>query len=187
MISMDMSALVNLGFPQILLWLLTFAIVYGVLSQAGEKGIPQSKGTRAIIALVSAFFVLFSVPNQLIDVIAKMSSSMVLMIIGVLVFIVFLEAAGIKGSTEEIAIKDEKGQIVGTKKVQRNIIEQYSTMFAIAFLIIAVLIFVGAGGLELLGMPTLQLSDSAIMSYMFLAVVVLAIVWMVADPSKKGN
>lgn len=184
---MDFTSLINMGFPQILLWLLTFAIVYGVLSQAGDGGIPKSQGTRAIIALVSAFFVLFSIPNNLIEFISKISSSMIMVIMGLLVFIVFLEAAGIRGKKEEVAIYDDKGKVIGTKPVQRNIIEQYSTMFAIAFLIIAGLIFVGAGGLELIGMPNIQMSESSIMSYMFLAVVVLAIVWMVADPSKGKN
>ncbi|MBU3904579.1 MAG: hypothetical protein KJ906_00310 [Nanoarchaeota archaeon] len=183
---MDISMLVNLGFPQILLWLLTFAIVYGVLSQAGDGGIPKSQGTRAIIALVSAFFVLFSVPNQLIDVIAKMSSSMILMIVGVLVFIVFLETAGIKPTREQVIGKDKEGRDV-KGPVEVTIFQKYPLLFAVGFLIIVTLIFIGAGGLELLGLPTLQLTDSAIMSYMFLAVVVLAIVWMVADPSKKGN
>ncbi len=181
---MDISMLVNMGFPQILLWLLTFAIVYGALSQSGEKGIPESKGTRAIIALVSAFFVLFSVPNQLIDVITKMSSSMLLVIIGVLVFVVFLEAAGVKGGKVQVdsGKRDKDGNPI-PKTVELTIIERFPMMFVIAFLIIAILIFISSGGLALLGIiPTIHLSDSAIMSYLFLAVVVLAIVWMVGNP-----
>lgn len=181
--AVDLTSLANLGFPEILLWLLTFAIVYGILSHAGEKGIPKSPAARAIIGLVSAFFVLFSVPASMISVLSQMSSSLVLVLLGLLVFIVFLEAAGIRVGKDVIVIDAEGKQHVKSKPV--NIFEAYPVLFGVAFLAIALLIFVASGGMSLLGFPTIHFTDQAVMSYIFLGVIVLAIVWMVADPSKK--
>ena len=184
--ALDLTSLANLGFPEILLWLLTFAIVYGILSHAGDKGIPKSPAARAIIGLVAAFFVLFAVPTSLIGVLSQMSSSLVLVLLGFLVFVVFIEAAGLKGKYTVVTGVDPKtGQPSGYKEVEMNIIQKYPVLFGVAFLILAVLIFIGSGGAKLLGFPTVNISDTAIMSYIFLGVIVLAIVWMVADPSKK--
>ena len=46
----SLQQLERLGFPDLLLWLLTFAVVYGVLSQAK---VPKSAASRAIISIVS--------------------------------------------------------------------------------------------------------------------------------------
>jgi len=183
--ALDLTSLANLGFPEILLWLLTFAVVYGILSHAGKDGIPKSPAARAIIGLVSAFFVLFSVPASMISVLSQMSSSLVLVLLGLLVFIVFLEAAGIKVDKEKIVV-DEKGKPISKMGEKVKIFEAYPILFGVAFLVIALLIFVASGGMALLGFPTIHFTDSAVMSYIFLGVIVLAIVWMVADPSRKG-
>src|SRR3989344_2432200 len=89
----------NLGLPQILLWLLSFAVVNGVLSQAGEKGTPQNKYARGIISMVLAFFIILSAPASLTATLASISSSIsifeaygkhfaaVFLIIAVLIFV----------------------------------------------------------------------------------------------------
>ena len=99
----------RLGFADILLWLLTFAIIYGVTSQVGE-GIPKSKAARAIIAIVVAFLVLLAVPTTLISILEKMSSGLVLVIIGIIAFIAFLEVAGIKVGKKIYVINPKTGK-----------------------------------------------------------------------------
>src|SRR3989338_6986589 len=54
-----LTQLERLGFPDLLLWLLTFAIVYGVLSQIK---MPKSAASRAIIGIVSGLFVFIFAP-----------------------------------------------------------------------------------------------------------------------------
>src|SRR3990167_6474385 len=85
------STLQNLGFGEILIWLLTFAVVYGILSHVGEKGMPKSNASRAIISIVLAFLVLLAVPGALINVLSNLATSLVLVLVGLLVFIVILE------------------------------------------------------------------------------------------------
>ncbi len=154
-----LSTLQNLGFPEILLWLLSFAIVYGVMSQAK---IPDSKPARAIIAIVVGFLVIFSAPTALIDVLSKMSTALVLVVLGILVLLVFLEIAGIKHP-------------------QGSYMQQYAKWFAPIFIIIAILVFVGAGGLQLIGLPQIDLSGQANVTLFFFIVIILAIVWMLME------
>lgn len=176
--AIDLAILENLGFPQILLWLLTFAVLYGVLSQAK---MPQNKGARTVIAMVIAFFVMISAPMNMINVMYQMSSSLILLLIALLIFIVFLETAGIK-SAIDVPEFDEKGKPTGkTKPKKISIFEKHSMLFLFAFIIIAVLIFISSGGLALLGW---QFNFNILNNYtvLLLIVVVMAIAWLVANP-----
>jgi len=105
-----MLFLERLGFADVILWMISFATVYGLLSQFGG-GMPKSKPARAIIGMVTAFFVLMTpLAPQLIAVLSKMSMNMVLLILGLLVFIVFIEMAGVKvGKYEGKITKTDKG------------------------------------------------------------------------------
>ncbi len=181
--ALDIASLANLGFPEILLWLLTFAVVYGILSHAGEKGIPKSPAARAIIGIVSAFFVLFAAPANLLSVLTQMSSNLILIVIGLLVVIVFLEVAGVKAGNP-VKITDPKtGQTI-EKLESVSVFEKYGREFGIALIIIAILMFIGAGGLGLLGLPEVNLTQSAMMTLIFFIVIILAIVWMIAEQTK---
>src|SRR3989344_685487 len=171
----------NLGLPQILLWLLSFAVVNGVLSQAGEKGTPQNKYARGIISMVLAFFIILSAPASLTATLASISSSIVLVLIGILLLIVFIEAAGIK-SHIEVPVLDEKGKQVGKAKHSISIFEAYGKHFAAVFLIIAVLIFVNSGGLGTLGLSGIQLSEQSTISIAFFILILIAVFWMLSDP-----
>ena len=92
-----LTTLQNLGFPEILLWLLSFAIVYGVLHQVK---LPQSNAARAIISIVIGFLVILSAPIEIISFLSKLSSALVMVVLGILILLVFLEIAGIgKGGT----------------------------------------------------------------------------------------
>src|SRR3989344_9635675 len=102
--ALDLTMLTNLGFPQILLWLLSFALIFGVLDQVK---IPKDKPSRGIISIVVAFLVLFSVPTSLITTISSLSTNLILVILAVLTFIVFLEAAGVKAGKGKYAATPE--------------------------------------------------------------------------------
>lgn len=175
----DLSIFESLGLVQILLWLLSFAIVYGILDQLK---LPNQKGARAIIALVIAFMVLFAAPNNLINIISTMSTGLLLLILAIIIFMIFIETAGVK--RRAVVAKDNRGRNIHSHEEGKNIFEAYGRYFAIAFFIIAAMIFIGAGGLNLLGWG-ITLSESSIMSLGFLLIIVLAIMWLVANPDKK--
>ena len=174
--AIDLTQFQNLGLPEIVLWLLSFAIVYGILDQAKT---PQSKASRGVISVVIAFFVLLSAPSALITFLSNMTSSLVLVLVGLLVLIVFLEVAGLKVSGERIYY-DEKGKAVHKEGESTTIFVKYGYIFAIAFIIIAALIFVNAGGLQTLGI-NINLSGAATTTTAFFIFIILAVLWMVAE------
>ncbi|NOZ81876.1 MAG: hypothetical protein GXO63_01875 [Candidatus Micrarchaeota archaeon] len=172
------SSIYNLGIPELMLWLLTFAVVYGVLSQVN---IPKSNSARVIIALVSGFMVLFSAPAELVSVMSQMASSLILVVIGLLVLIIFLEIAGVKFKEPEVITPDGKTIKEG---VTANVFEKYSHIFAVIFIIIAFLVFVNAGGLELLGLRSVYIPQN-ITSWAFLIIVIVAIWFMIKEGNEK--
>lgn len=178
--ALDLTSLANLGFPEILLWLLTFAVVYGVLSQAGEKGMPKSQGARAIIAIVSGFMVLFAAPTALLGVLTKMSSSLILVVVGLLILMVFLEVAGVKVGKKVIVV-NEKGQKVSETSENVRLHEKYGREFGIVLIIVAIAIFIGAGGLQLLGLQNIRFSSQSATSVVFFGIILIAIVWMINE------
>ncbi len=168
-----LAQLERLGFPDLLLWLLTFAVVYGVLSQAK---VPKSAASRAIIAIVSGLFVLMAAPASLISVISKMSTNLIVLILGLLTLIVFLEAAGVHVGKNILKFgKDEKGN-PKSEQVSRQgkLFEKHPMEFAIILIVLAGLVFVGSGGLKLLG-GNISFSEVNIVSVGFLVAVVLAV------------
>jgi hypothetical protein len=158
----------RLGFADIMLWLLTFAIMYGVLGQAN---VPKSKEARAIISIVVGLLVLFAAPQTLVAFLAQMSASFVLVAIGLLVLIVFLEAAGIKHKVPVINPKTGKPGIE-----EHPFLSAHPTITGITFVIIAVLIFVGAGGLNLLGLKIPYGFD--LTGVIFFVAIIVAILWI---------
>ena len=177
--ALDLTSLTNLGFPEVLLWLLSFAVVFGVLSQAGKEGIPKDKSIRGIIAIVIAFMVLFATPASLIATLSTLSTNLLLVILALLTFIVFLEAAGVKVTQHH---PDLKKQGVKAKIGEKSIFDHYSTYFAIIFIVIVILLFVGAGGLNLLGFQNIALPQTSMMTLLFFAVIVMAVGWLIANP-----
>jgi len=161
-------------FTYVLPWLLTFAVVYGITSHIGEGGMPKNKAARAIIALALAFIVAPTV-SPWVTVFMKMAGSMMIIITGLLVFIIFLEVMGIGGRVPVI----EGGKKVGEAKV--SIFQAHGVAFAILFIIIGALVFIGSGGLEALGWrisPTFTYNWPLIT---FLIIVALAIWWMTSE------
>jgi hypothetical protein len=167
----------RLGFADILLWLLTFAIIYGILSQIK---VPKSREAQAIIAIVAGFLVLLSAPAGLIGFMSQMSSGLVLVGVGLLLLFIFLEVAGLSGEAEKIDPKT--GKPTG-KTVQFSFLSEHPLIMSAALLIIVALIFVSAGGLDLLG---LQMPFNLnINGVIVLIGLILAVVWMTQEAKDK--
>jgi hypothetical protein len=168
----------RLGFADIVLWLLTFALVYGILTQIK---IPQSNVARAIIGLVAAFFVLMSAPAQLIMVLSSLSSNLILLVIGLLVFVVFIELANVgKFIGEKVKNKEGKEQLVYDKDHPLRHHKAHPELAAGLLIIFAILIFVAAGGLNLLGL-SVMLNSTTTMTLIVIGVIILAVYWLVNE------
>ncbi|MBR9682550.1 MAG: hypothetical protein GOV02_02655 [Candidatus Aenigmarchaeota archaeon] len=175
---LDLAWLSNMGLPEIMLWLLSFAIVYGVIDKV--KFI-ANREVNAIIAIVTAFLVLFATPIELIMVLSSMSQSLVLVVLGILVLFVFAEVAGLRH--KEVVFGPDGKPL---KEVDVPLFSANKTVTGIAFLIITILIFVGAGGLGILGW-NVDLTGGLSTSMLFFVVVIIAILWMITEKKEETH
>lgn len=185
----DMGILNNFGFPEILLWLLSFALVYGLLSQFGG-GMPKSKASRAIIAIVAGFFTLFAATGtNLISTLSEMLGNSIIVVMGILVLVIFLEVAGVKTQGKALTRDEKTGKIIYEHENPVSYFEHHSKEFAIIFIVLAVLVFIGANGLSKIGLGNVNniLGSSNITSIFFVAVIILAVLWMVNSKDEKGG
>lgn len=160
----------GLTVAHILLWMLTFAITYGILEVLGTfsgkdgKHARTGKKVNAIIAIVMAFFILLATPATTISVIASMSNSFVALAIGIIVLMALLEITGAR----EAIWKD-------------NLLKAVAVILGL----ITVVVFLGAGGLGIIGadsIPTFGFGPEI----WIVALVVIAVLWLALDSEKKA-
>jgi len=148
-------------FPLVLLWLLTLAVVYGILSHIS---LPKSHVVRGVISIVAAFMVLFAAAAGPAAVfIENIVVSGIVIAFGLLIVMIFLELAGIKGG--------------------EHLFAKHPLFFGVAILILVILIFIGAGGLGIINLPSIRISEPIIAIVFFLIVMVMAI-WILMKESK---
>lgn len=133
-----------------------------------------------MIGLAIAFLVLMAAPVALVNVLTEMSSNLILVAVGLLVLIIFLEVAGIKSTVSYVKGKDKEGKdVIDAKEI--SIFERYGYAFAIVLGIIAILIFINAGGLGLIGMQNINLSGASTTTVIFFIIILLAIFWLIGE------
>lgn len=151
------------GFTLVLLWLLTLAIVYGMLSHAK---LPKSDVVKGIIAICSAFFVLLAAAaSPAVEILQNIIVSSILIAFGLMLLVIFLE-------------------ITGTKKGGKHLFEVHTKSFGIAIILIVLLIFVGAGGLGIINIPNLKIDKNFSAVALFLGVMIVS-VWVIIKESAK--
>ncbi len=138
-------------------WMLTLAIVYGILE---HYKMPKSQSTRAVISLVAAFMVLPLAP-ALAGFITGMVKGLLVVAVGILTALIFVELLGYKVG---------KGE---------NIFDKHPVGFGIVMILIAILVFVGAGGMELLDV-NLRVGNDLLSALFFLGAMTLGVWWMTA-------
>jgi hypothetical protein len=151
------SVLCGLGLPEILLWVLVFAIVFGILSVIkifGDKG----KKINALIALVIAFFVLMSAPLSVMTVISSLSNSFVVLAVTLIVLMAFI--------------------YIALGESAKGTWDKYARWVALALVLIAILVFMGAGGIGFIGIGTLP-AIAFNVETIGLILVGIAVLWMI--------
>ncbi|RLJ03225.1 MAG: hypothetical protein DRP11_01365 [Candidatus Aenigmatarchaeota archaeon] len=156
-------------FTYLLPWLLTFAIVYGLLNQ---YGIPRGKQARAVISIVMAFLVM-PVAAPVMAFLSTVGAGLIVLVAGILFFIILLELT----STAYPAYAEREGKIVGKMRSQK-VTERHTKTFGGVVLILVLLIFIGAGGLDLIGFRGVSVNWSTLF---FLGVIAIAVWWLVAE------
>jgi hypothetical protein len=154
-----------IGFQLILLWMLTLAVVYGILS---HLELPKSVTSRGVISIVSAFMVLLAAAGtEAANFISTLTTSSIMVAFGLMIAMILLE-------------------IVGAKSGGEHVFAKHPRFFAAALLILFMFIFVGAGGLSLLNLNfSIPLSDPLIAIVFFLLIMVASIWIMMKETDKK--
>lgn len=172
-----LETLSGLGFEHVLLWLLTFALIHGLMGQA--RILDNARETRAIIAIVAGFFVILAAPEELINVISNMSAGMILIVMAILVIVAFVEALGLKHVVYESAgIHPETRQEI-KRPVQVGFFTRHTYILAAVLIIVGILIFFGSGGASLLGLENVEIDDETITSVILIIVIIISVLWMI--------
>lgn len=156
--------LLGLGLPQVLLWVLTFAVVFAVLTKLKIF----SRAPAALISIVAGIFVLLAVPAALIAVIAGMSTGLVAVGIGIITLVALLEIAGAKHE-----VKNQKGEVTGYAPWTHG----HGTALATIMIVVALVIFYAVGGFALLGIGLPVFG----MGTWLLILVGIAVLWMMSE------
>ncbi|MBN2202990.1 MAG: hypothetical protein JW700_02305 [Candidatus Aenigmarchaeota archaeon] len=153
------------GLPEILLWVLAFAVTYATMTTL--KII--DKKASALISMAIGFFVIMAAPAALITTIATMSTGLIVLIIGALVAISMTYAVG-----PVFADKDEKGNIKGTY----NILQVHGTTIGLVIVGLTAVLFWFSGGAQLIGLTSLPSIGTV---PWILVIVGAAVLWMLKD------
>lgn len=153
----------EVGIHLVLLWLLTLAVVWGLLQHANT---PKSVSARGVIAISAAFLVLLAAAaSPAVAFLQNLITATVLIAFGLLIAVMFLEIAGVK---------------VGEAKL----FAAHPRFFGGVVLILLVAIFIGAGGLAIVGLPEIQITDAIIAFLIFIGVMIAA-VWIMVQETKE--
>ena len=163
----------GLGLPQVLLWVLTFAVVFEILVKLKIL----SRAPAAIVAVITGLFILMAVPGAVIAAISVMSTGMIVAAIGFLVVLALIEVGNVKHV--DIVGKDKDGQPVYDV---RHPFHAHGRILTLVVLGVAALIFIMAGGPALIGLSALPTIG---MGTWILVIVGVAVLWMISESGKK--
>lgn len=161
----------GLGLPQVLLWVLTFAVVFEILVKLKVLG----RAPAAIVAVITGLFILMAVPGSVIAAISVMSTGMIVAAIGFLVVLALIEVGQIRVLG---AVTDEKGK---THAVENHPFKVHGRIMTLIVVAVAALIFILAGGPALIGITTLPTIG---MGTWIVVIVGIAVLWMISESPK---
>lgn len=154
------------GAPLVLLWLLTLAVVYGMLHHAK---IPQSNTAKGVIALSAAFLVLLaSAASPAVAFLQNLVVAGVLIAVGLLVAVIFLEIGQVKTGGTHIFMAHPK-------------------FFGGIILLILLSVFIGAGGLSVINISVPEISDTLVAIVIFAIIIAVAFWFMYKEGMPGGD
>ncbi|MBU5575322.1 MAG: hypothetical protein KQA40_02575 [Candidatus Aenigmarchaeota archaeon] len=170
--AVDYSILTRLGIEDILLWLLSFAIIYGITSTAK---VPKNSAARALISISLSLLILFAVPSGLINLISSLGKELLILILGLMILIVFLEITGLTKFT------------VGAGKygpqVQEHVFRTHEKYWLFAFFLIALFVFISIGGPAYIGIPNL-LQNVNLVGLLFFVIITILVLYTILEKEK---
>jgi hypothetical protein len=167
-----MAFLTGLGLPEVLLWVLSFAVVYGILTKVA---IFKTKAPAALVSIIVGFMVLLAIPAGVISIIATMSTGLIVAAIGFLVLLALIEVSNAK-PLHNVGTSDKPNY------QPIHPFWKHGTIMTIIVIGVAALIFWMSGGAALIGLGALP----AIGAGSWLLIIVgLAVLWMFSEKEEK--
>jgi len=160
-----------LGLPEVLLWVLSFAVVFALLTKLKIF----SRAPATLVSVVVGFLVLMAAPAALITVIATMSTGLIVAIIAFLVILSLIEIGGVQ---KIIYGKDKEGNPTATPI---HPFKAHSTILTLAILAIVAILFWASGGAALLGLGSIATLFTIGAIPWVLVVVGIAVLWMLTE------
>jgi hypothetical protein len=158
-----------LGIPEILLWVLSFAVIFGMLT---KLKIFPGRAASTLISIALSFLVLMAVPSAMIVALSTMSTGLLIVSIAFLVIMSLIEIAGVR---LPVIGQDKDGKAMVAGMVHP--FQKHGTLMAIALLVLAGIIFWYAGGAALIGVMALPTISAGTW---LLVIVGGAVLWMLS-------
>ncbi len=155
-------SLKEMGFDLILVWMLSIAIIYGILT---KLKLPESYSARGVIAIASGFLIMLaSAGTALPMIIQNIVVSLIVIGFVLLLVVVFLELMGIKSA---------------------DVLEKYSTIIFLVIAGIVFLVFLSSGAESLFNI-NIFFSQGVLALILFL-VFASFVVWIMAKEGGGGG
>lgn len=155
------------GLPEILLWVLSFALIYTFAARIMDKK------PAALVAIALGFFVLMAAPAALITAIAGMSTGFLALTVG-LIIIVALFATLRPVSKVPVGIDEKTGKV---KLAETDFLGAHGTAVSVVLIALAGLIVWTYGGAQLIGITSLPAIGAV---PVILVIVGAAVLWMLS-------
>ena len=150
------------GLPEILLWVLAFAIIYTFANKI------MGKKAGALVSIALGFFVLMAVPAALITAIAGMSTGFLALATGLVIVV------AIFSMLRPVQVTFDKD---GNAVAQTDYLKEHSTAVAVVLVGLAGLIIWTYGGAQLIGITSLPPIGTV---PIVLIIVGIAVLWMLS-------
>ena len=150
------------GLPEILLWVLSFAVIYTFANRI------MGKKPAALVSIALGFFVLMAAPAALITAIAGMSTGFLALSVGLIVVVAIISMV----RPVQVVGKDKDGN-----PITADWLGAHSTAVAVVLIALAGLIIWTYGGAQLIGITSLP-AIGAVPA--ILVIVGAAVLWMLS-------
>ena len=151
-----------IGFDLILIWMLSIAIIYGLLTKIK---MPESYSARGVISIASGFLiVLAAVGSPIPLIIENIVSSLIVIGFIFLLIVIFLELMGIKSG---------------------ELLSKHAEIILLLVGAIVFFIFLGSGAASIIPI-TVFLSEGSIITVIFILLIAF-ILWVFAKEEKGGK